>query len=197
MPEPKSRRHGAELESAILDATWAELVETGYAKLTIEGVAARAGTSKPVIYRRWPGRAELVLAAWQRRVPNEGDLPDTGELRSDLLALMHRLVHRFDDTPRDILVGLMTETFRDPEVYGLLLRQIAASRQRPTLEILVRRAVERGEIPPVELTPRVAEVPLDLLRAESIFHHHDVGEQVITEIIDEVFLPLLRGLARG
>nr|WP_243869647.1 TetR/AcrR family transcriptional regulator [Amycolatopsis granulosa] len=179
-----------------MDATWAELVETGYAKLTIEGVAARAGTSKPVIYRRWPGRAELVLAAWQRRVPKEGDLPDTGELRSDLLALMHRLVHRFDDTPRDVLAGLMAETFRDPEVFGLLLKQVAAARQRPTFEILVRRAVERGEIPPVELTPRVANVPLDLLRGIAIFHHHDVDERVITEIIDEVFLPLLRGLAR-
>lgn len=196
MPEARSRRHGEELESAILDAAWAELVEVGYAKLTMESVAARAGTSKPVIYRRWPGRPELVLAAWRRRVPDEGDLPDTGELRADLLALMHRLVHRFDDTPRDVLAGLMTETFRDPQVFALLLKQIAAAKQRPTIEILVRRAVERGEIPPIEITPRVAKVPLDLIRAEAIFHHREIDEKTITEIADDVFLPLLRGLVR-
>jgi len=196
VPEARSRRHGEELESAILDAAWAELVEVGYAKLTMESVAARAGTSKPVIYRRWPGRPELVLAAWRRRVPDEGDLPDTGELRADLLALMHRLVHRFDDTPRDVLAGLMTETFRDPQVFALLLKQIAAAKQRPTIEILVRRAVERGEIPPIEITPRVAKVPLDLIRAEAIFHHREIDEKTITEIADDVFLPLLRGLVR-
>ncbi|WP_115944262.1 TetR/AcrR family transcriptional regulator [Amycolatopsis thermalba] len=195
MPEPKSRRHGAELESAILDAAWAELVEVGYAKLTMEGVAARAGTSKPVIYRRWPGRPELVLAAWRRRAPDGGDLPDTGALGSDLLALLHRFVHRFQDTPRDVLAGLMSETCRDPEVFALLLKQIAATRQWPAVETVVRKAVERGEIPPVRITPRVARVPLDLIRAEAIFHHREIDEKTITEIVDDVLLPLLRGLA--
>ncbi|GHF14906.1 TetR family transcriptional regulator [Amycolatopsis deserti] len=195
MPQPKSRRHGAELESAILDAAWAELVEVGYAKLTMEGVAVRAGTSKPVIYRRWPGRPELVLAAWRRRLPDGEDPPDTGGLRSDLLALMHRLLHRFQDTPRDVVVGLMSETCRDPQAFALLLRQIAAARQRPSVEAIVRKAVARGEIPPVEIPPRVARVPLDLIRAEAIFHHREIDEKTITEIVDDVFLPLLRGLA--
>ncbi|WP_431921289.1 TetR/AcrR family transcriptional regulator [Amycolatopsis tucumanensis] len=195
MPEPKSRRHGAELEAAILDAAWAELVEVGYAKLTMEGVAARAGTSKPVVYRRWPGRPELVLAAWRRHIPDADNPPDLGDLRSDLLAFLHRLVHRLQDTPRDVLAGLMSETVRDPEVFALLLKQIAAAKHRPTFETIVRRAVARGELPPVEITPRVARVPLDLVRAEAIFHHGEIDEKTITEIVDEVFLPLLRGLA--
>ncbi|MEU4746994.1 helix-turn-helix domain-containing protein, partial [Actinosynnema sp. NPDC023658] len=70
----KSRRRGAQLEQAILDAAWDELCEVGYARLTIEGVAIRAGTSKSVIYRRWGSRAELALAAWFRRVPAEPEL---------------------------------------------------------------------------------------------------------------------------
>ncbi|GAB3564369.1 TetR/AcrR family transcriptional regulator [Amycolatopsis endophytica] len=191
-----SRRHGEELESAILQAAWDELVEVGYAKLTMESVAVRAGTSKPVIYRRWPGRAELVLAAWRRRVPREGDLPDTGNLRADLLTLLERTLHRFDDTPRDVLAGLMTETFRDPEVFALLLKQIAAATHRPSIETIVGRAVERGEIRPVELTARAARLPLDLIRVEAAFYHREITEKTITEIVDDVFLPLLRGLAR-
>ena len=64
-PEPRaelarsSRRRGTKLEDALLDAAWEELQEVGYTRLTMEAVAARAGTSKPVLYRRWPNRARL------------------------------------------------------------------------------------------------------------------------------------------
>ena len=78
MTETRTRRRGAELEQAILDAAWAELCEVGYTALTIEAVAKRAGTSKPVIYRRWPSRAHLVIAAWARQQPIETTTPDTG-----------------------------------------------------------------------------------------------------------------------
>src|ERR671937_754114 len=56
----RTRRRGAALEAAILDATWTELAAVGYERLSMEGVAARAGTSKAVLYRRWPNRADLL-----------------------------------------------------------------------------------------------------------------------------------------
>src|SRR5580704_17603611 len=58
-----TRRRGEALETALLDAAWEELQAVGYAGLTTEAVADRAGTSRAVIYRRWPKRAELVIAA--------------------------------------------------------------------------------------------------------------------------------------
>ena len=58
-----SRRRGATLEEAILDAAWAELIDHGYAEMTLEAVAKRAGTSRPVLYRRWPSRTKLATAA--------------------------------------------------------------------------------------------------------------------------------------
>src|ERR1700759_3564898 len=87
-PRPaRRRRHGQELESARLVAPWDEVVETGYARLTMESVAKRAGTSEPVLYRRWPNKDQLVLAAMEHyRKANPIDLPDPGSLRSDLLA---------------------------------------------------------------------------------------------------------------
>jgi len=194
--ETRSRRRGAALEQAILDATWSELVEVGYNALTIEAVAARAATSKPVIYRRWPSRAELVLASWLRNTPVYRDPPDTGELRSDLLALFHRILYRIDGMSSEVMAGVMGEAFRHPEVTAVLREKMSGtSPSMQALETIVSRAVERGEVPPIKLTPRIARLPLDLIRSEAIVYHCVPTEDTITEILDEVFLPLLHGLA--
>src|ERR1700722_992431 len=74
-----TRRRGATLEHALLDAAWQELQASGYSKLTMERVAERAGTSRAVIYRRWRSRVELVIAAMRYREPvRSGSSLDTG-----------------------------------------------------------------------------------------------------------------------
>ncbi|MBB5957958.1 AcrR family transcriptional regulator [Saccharothrix tamanrassetensis] len=196
MTESKSRRRGAELERAILDAAWAELSELGYARFTVEGVAARAGTSKPVLYRRWKGRAELALAAWSRRVPVSDEVLDTGALRTDMIALFTHLSRRAGAMMTEIVAGVMADAFRHPEVAELLRERLA----RPfslteTVTAVVNRAVERGELPPVELPHRAARAPLDLVRNEYITcGGGPLDEAVIAELVDDVYLPLLRGL---
>src|SRR5882757_3316924 len=119
------RRRGDELEHALLTAAWAELLEVGYPKLTMENVAARAGTSKPVIYRRWPTRAKLVLAALAHNLPMQQSDIDTGSLRGDLLELVGRGIRRYRRMPGDTLPGLITETFRDPDVFAELRGRLA------------------------------------------------------------------------
>lgn len=85
----ETRRRGAALEEALLEAAWQELVAVGYARFTIEGVAARAGTSRPVIYRRWPDRSELAVAAVRHFGRTEPvPTPDTGSVRDDLITLL-------------------------------------------------------------------------------------------------------------
>src|ERR1700677_3554696 len=87
-----TRRRGEALESALLDAACAELQAAGYQSMTMEAVADRAGTSRAVLYRRWPKKAELVVAALRRHRPMlSGEVPDTGNLRGDVLALLTRL----------------------------------------------------------------------------------------------------------
>jgi AcrR family transcriptional regulator len=84
----RQRRRGEELEAALLAAAWDELVEVGFHRLTMESVAARARTGVGVLYRRWPRKDDLVLAAiaeYGRTHPVE--IPDTGSLRGDMLAL--------------------------------------------------------------------------------------------------------------
>lgn len=80
----QTRRRGAALEEAILRAAVDELTESGYAGLTMDKVAARAGTNKNAIYRRWPNRLALGIAAY-RQLATTVPLPDTGSLRGDVL----------------------------------------------------------------------------------------------------------------
>src|SRR3954447_10880367 len=83
-----TRRRGAALEAAILRAAADELRDAGYVGLTMDRVARRAGTNKNAIYRRWPNRAALGLAAYRQLVATDRQIPDTGELRGDALALL-------------------------------------------------------------------------------------------------------------
>jgi AcrR family transcriptional regulator len=195
--ETRSRRRGEQLEKAILDAAWDELKEVGYNNLTIERVASRARTSKPVIYRRWGSRAELVLAAWGRQVPGSLEPPDTGELRADLIALFTRIAQRASSVMGEVIAGVMGEAFRHPEVTALLNDRLRMSPLTATLRDIVGRASARGELPELELSPRVARVPLDLIRNETLLCRGPVSKKAIVELVDDVYLPLLRGLARG
>src|SRR6478735_135653 len=88
-PPVARRRRGAELEKALLQATWDELTEVGYGALTFDAVAQRAGTSRTVVYRRWATKPELTEATITfvgRR--NRTPVPGTGSLRDDMLAVM-------------------------------------------------------------------------------------------------------------
>lgn len=195
MSGTKTRRRGAELEQAILDAAWAELHDAGYAGFTIEAVAARAGTSKPVIYRRWSGRAELVLAAWARQVPQPDATPDSGSLRMDLIAFFTRLATRTDQFTNGMIAGVMSEVFDDPEVREFLRQRLR--RALPPVHTIIDRAIERGELPAFKVSTRVARLPLDLIRNEAMLGDCMVTSDVIAELVDELYLPLLRGLARA
>src|SRR5262245_8328385 len=115
-----SRRRGEQLETALLDAAWHVMSEVGYARMTMDAVADRAGTSRPVLHRRWPSRAELALATLIHRFPPDADVPDTGSLRSDLLAMLRQLLERFDTIYGETLAGLLAETARDPAAHQAL-----------------------------------------------------------------------------
>lgn len=178
-----TRRRGAALEADLLDAAWAELAAVGYAKLTMEGVAARARTGKQVLYRRWSNRAELVIAAMRHRTGSIADrVPDTGSLRGDVLEVLRAGARRQWEIGPDTLHGLLAEARDvDPSFFGIM---------RGVLRTLVERAAERGEIPTAELPRRVLTLPADLLRHEILLSREQVTDETLTEIVDDVFLPL-------
>ena len=187
-----ARRRGDELEHALLTAAWDELLEFGYPKMTIENVAARAGTSKPVIYRRWPTKAKLVLAALAHNMPVDAMAVDTGSLRGDLVELVGRGVRRYRRTPGDTLPALITEAFREPDVFAELRARLLQSDIAYLLRPLLTRAMERGELLTDQCSERVLRLPFDLLRGETLLYGVMVDDATIAEIIDDIVLPVLR-----
>jgi AcrR family transcriptional regulator len=188
----KGRRRGTELEEAILDAAWDVLVGGGYSAFTYEAVAARAGTSRPVLYRRWPQRDDLLLATVARVWRSQPiAVPDTGGLRGDALAYL-----RNADAGRTRMITLVSvqllDYFRDTGMsLGDLRDRLLVPGQATGLETIVARAVARGELPDVPRLPRVVNLPFDLLRHDMLMTMRRVPDETIVEIVDAVWLPLL------
>jgi AcrR family transcriptional regulator len=186
-----SRRRGKALEAAIFDAVWQELAHAGYANCSIERVASGAGTSKPVIYRRWPTRARLVYAALRARRPVVSrEPPDTGTIRGDLLLILRRAAEMVNELAPEVLFGLVGELLHERSEPSLLVE--VHERNTEIMRALLNRAVGRGEIAAEKLTPRLAALPFDLVRYQIMVRQQPVSEQDIEEIVDRIFLPLVR-----
>ncbi|MEY9989540.1 AcrR family transcriptional regulator [Streptomyces sp. V4I8] len=188
-----TRRRGAELEEAILQAAAEVLKESGVPALTMDEVARRAGTNKNALYRRWPNRVALGVAAYRRLAATETVLPDTGSLRGDVLEMLRRANSTWSSPFGEILRGLIAAAGSTPELLAKL-RDSADGAHEASWLTLLGRAVARGDAAPEALHPRVAYAPMALLRNEYVMLGVPaVPDAVLVEIVDEVFLPLVHG----
>ena len=189
-----TRRRGAELEQAILEAAAEELREAGYAGMTMDKVAARAGTNKNAIYRRWPHRAALGVAAYRRLSDSVMPAPDTGTLRGDALEMLRRANETWSSPHGTILRGLLAAAADDPGLLALMRERSGTDTMDRAWLTMLERAAARGEAPRAATHPRVAVTPMMLLRGEYALRGiPSVPDDVLVEIVDEVFLPLVRG----
>jgi AcrR family transcriptional regulator len=186
----KIRRRGEVLEAAIFKVVFQELAETGYVNFSIERVAGRVGTSKPVIYRRWSTRARLVYAALRAsRLDFTSEVPDTGTVRGDLIVILQSVSNMVDDLKPEVMFGLIAELLheRDTSLFAEVLE-----RNAKTMTEILTRGIGRGEIAEDKLTPRIAALPFDLVRYQLMVKRQPLSAQDIEEIIDRIFLPLVR-----
>lgn len=185
-----TRRRGAALENAIMDAAWDVLVERGYNGFTFEAIAALAGTSKPVLYRRWPHRADLLVATFTRHW-RPLEIPDTGSLRQDALTLL-RAVNAERARTVVLLRVQLADYFRETGTnFGDLRSRLHLTDEPPPFKQLVDRAVERGELADAPRSERAVNLPFDLVRHDMLMSTGKVPDETIVEIVDEVWLPLL------
>jgi AcrR family transcriptional regulator len=130
----------------VLEATVAELAESGYRAFRMDVVSTSAGVNKTTIYRRWPGKALLVAAAveWMRRFVHDVALPDTGSLERDLTEAFRHRVSFKDRVEGQAWARLLAEK-HDPEVSAVI--GDAVKERSNEWDTMVTRAVARGELP--------------------------------------------------
>jgi AcrR family transcriptional regulator len=181
----RRRRRGAALEDELLAAAWATLRADGYQAFTIDAVARAVGTSRAVVYRRWPNRAALVHAAVRAHTGTvEGHLPDTGTLAGDALALLRTLAGRIDQIGVDVTVGLLGELDEIPDDVRTITPRAFAQ--------LVERARERGEVGPGPIPESVLTMPTVLVRYAMIAERRAPTPASLRHIVDDLFLPLIQ-----
>ncbi len=151
------------IDSAVLRATVELLGETGYAELSVDAIARRAGTSKPAIYRRWPSKAHLVHEA-VFPMSDATELPDTGSLAGDVHEMMRRtLAVLTTPAARAALPGLVGEMASDLTLHAALLERFGDVLSRGLTERLadaVARGEVRAEVTAADLAEAIAGISL-------------------------------------
>ncbi|MDH6139430.1 AcrR family transcriptional regulator [Kitasatospora sp. GP30] len=153
----RGRPRDAGRDRALLDATLAVLAESGYGGLTTAAVAARAGVSTATLYRRWSSKEELVIAAAALHGEVSYDQPDTGSLEGDLRVVLHDKAASMTGEGGRLIRALIGEAAHNSTLAGALVTAFLQPLYGRVAEV-VRRAVERGEIPPVEDADLLGEV---------------------------------------
>ena len=189
--QPRQRRRGEELEAALLTAAWQELVDAGFARLTMESIAARAKTGVAVLYRRWPNKDDLVLAAIRHfGTTHPVEIPDTGSLRDDMVAFLTGVSESrigFVAVVAATFAGLTASTGLTP---AEIRERLTSDGSRWSDQIL-KRAERRGEIDLAAVPPAVLAMPFDLMRHEMLMTYKPIRRERVIEIVDELFMPLV------
>jgi AcrR family transcriptional regulator len=140
------RPRDAARDQAILNAALRILQAEGYGGLTIEGVAVGAGVGRPTIYRRWPSKPALVVAALVDSSRLALPVPDTGSVRRDLIAVQrHQAELMSSPDSRRITAGLIADLANDDELAEIYVSDYLVPRRDAVWQVL-QRGVERGEL---------------------------------------------------
>jgi AcrR family transcriptional regulator len=182
---------GAVREDAILQATLELLAESGYDQLTIDAVAARARCSKATIYRRWPGKAALVTTAVRRHAGQPAAAaPDTGSLRSDLLAALDAMRSSLSGQDAALVLGLLIAMHRDPELAAAVREQVLDAK-REVFGAVIARAIGRREVPATTDGALLAEISSAVLFSRRLVTGEPLDDAFTRHLVDAVLLPAL------
>ena len=185
------RKRDLTRDPAILEAAIDVLAETGYEGMTIDMVAARAKAGKATLYRRWPSKAELVfdaIACMKQGEVNFSELPDTGTLRGDLVAMIKPPSIKDGEKKLKIMAGLVSMLAKHPDLADAANAAIVEPRARVN-RLLMRRAVERGEISPDCDIDALALVTPSMVSYRVLILRKPIDRAYLISLIDGVVLP--------
>lgn len=192
-PLTRGRRRDPGRDAAILDAAIEVLAESGYDGMTMDMVAARAKAGKATVYRRWSSKAELILEAVTHLKRSQVDLdrlPDTGTLRSDLLALFKPQSVEEADLKMRVMAGLASVLLQNPQL-GEAGDAAIVQPWAIVNRLLMQRALERGEISPKADINALSQVLPSMAAYRALIQRKPFDLEFLTALIDGVLLPAL------
>jgi AcrR family transcriptional regulator len=176
-------------ECELLAVTLELLQEHGYDRLSVDSVAATARASKATIYRRWPTKAELVLAAFVEGTRHIAVDPDTGTLRGDLLKLGESIAAHVS-THASTIRAVLVETSRSAELDAMMQEQFVDQRKALMSHVLAR-AVDRGEIVASAITEDLWDVLPGYLIYRTVLTSRAPSRRTVQKFVDNVLIPSL------
>jgi|SRR5690348_13065920 len=176
-------------EAELLAVTLELLQEHGYDRLTLDAVAATARASKATLYRRWPTKAELVMAAFIEGTRVVAVDPDTGTLRGDLLALGEQIRGHIS-THVGTIRAVLVEVSRNAELEAIMQKQFLAQKEHLMADVLAH-AVNRGEIMASAITADLWDVLPGYLIYRSVLTGQAPSGQTVQDLVDNVLIPSL------
>lgn len=186
---PRDRR----VDEAILGAAVDLLGEVGYARLTVDQVAARAGVSKASLYLRWPGKVALVADVLGYRSAVVPEAPDTGSLRQDMREFLTALVRSHDSGFARAASAVTGEVANNPALRGAFRHSVIGT-VSDRVRTMVVRAVERGELGATSDVDLLAVLPMALLQQIRLSQEPRPDPQKVVErIVEEFYNPAPRG----
>ncbi|NTF34823.1 TetR/AcrR family transcriptional regulator [Rhizobium skierniewicense] len=180
-------------DTDLLEAAIMVLAETGYDRMTMDMVAARAKAGKATMYRRWSSKPELVLEAIAHMKRDQVDLtslPDTGTLRGDLLGLFKPKSVEESELKMKALSGLSSMLAQHQELADAT-NAVIVEPWTSVNRVLIQRAVDRGEISPDIDIETLAQVIPSMSAYRTVILRKSVDQQFLTAMIDNVLLPAL------
>jgi AcrR family transcriptional regulator len=186
------RHHGHPLDTsrdaAIRDAALDLLSEIGYDRMTMDAVAARAHASKATIYRRWQGKASLVVDALNS---SKGSImePDTGSLEGDLAMLSHGSCGQESRFNAQVMLGLITALAHDAELREVVRERFFEPRTR-ALRKIFERAVVRGEVSPERNLDLLVSLFPALMIEQVLVNGELPDTEFASSVVNDVILPL-------
>jgi AcrR family transcriptional regulator len=178
--------------AAVLEATLDLLAEEGAEGCTIEAIAGRSGVAKTTIYRHWPSRAALVIDAVRGLMDDPVEAPDTGDVRGDVAVLLTSLADRLRTGHlADVAPALVAAVDADPQLAELM--DVYVSGRREPMRVVLRRAIERGQLPAdadVELVADAFAGPLFYCR---LVARRPASPEYVRALVDLVFAGLGTG----
>jgi AcrR family transcriptional regulator len=183
-------RRGAGRRTAICQATCDLLAKVGYDRMTMDAIANHAKASKATIYRMWADKPQLVAEALKCQFGDTAEVPDTGSLRGDLMALMTIACEAATSDLGEIIAGVLSAAAHDQRLAETLNQTVFADKAQMHSD-LVRRAARRGEVHPDTNPALVHEIIHSLISGRMTWNIGPLDDEYVRHVVDDILIPVM------